>query len=316
MYSTGVPACTVQPYFRGIAVSTGGSNSLKYNSPDALTFFDGNVQYDLVNVSGDAWLSFGIDIGVPKLLNAIPSDIICIPLGGNEKPAKPAGPPFNVQVAGSLFVKNDLGDEDDDGELLILGVVDEIIIKFKGVVQIDVGTLNAALRIRASKPECFPSGLFFSAIISPVVTFGVKVSPFLSFAFEPNGEREIFGGVSWLDRGDVKPKDYIQSFFYKETREMVFLGITFDSLLEFQYFDDKEFARRQDFDPTVCCPEGGEFANCEIPDTGLAKLMTREKDTFKVQPTFGIFAQLENMDFFGSKFVLKFCFCGFYLVLH
>lgn len=306
MFNTGVPACTVQPSFQGIAISTGGTNALIFDAvrPDGLTFFDGNVKYKLENISGDAWLAFGLDISVPQLLPVPGSNLICFPGGSQAKPDKPPGAPFNVALAGSLFIKNDLDNEDDDGELLILGVVDEIHIKFKGVVDIDLGTMNAALRIRASNPACFPSGIFFSALISPVATFGPKVSPFLSFDKKSNDKIDIFGGVTWLDRGNVKPEEYIQSFFYQETRDMVYLGITFNSVLDFQYFDDNEFSRRQAFDPDVCCPPGGEFTNCAIADTGIAKIINSGKE-FEVKPTFGIFAQLKDMDFYGSKFVLQ-----------
>ena len=299
----GVPACTVQPFFEGVAISTGGSNKLEFNSPGALTFFDGNVEYELQNISGDAWLAFRLVMGTPKLTpTKLLDNLICVPSANNEKASTRDKAAFIVELTGKIFIKNDVSNDgsENDGELLILSVIDEFVVKFDGVIEINVGTLAAALRIRSAKPACFPSGIFFAGDISPVVKIGPKVSPFLSFDVDLEFDRKVSAGVTWLDQGEeVKPEEYIQSFFYKEERELDFLGISFDSFLEFQYFDDKEFTRRKDFNTTACCPEGGEFTNCNIDDTGFAKLV--KSGNFQPQPTFGMFTQLEDMSFFESK---------------
>ena len=302
--TTGTPACTIQPFFEGIAISTGESNALLFNAPGALLFFDGNVEYELINISGDAWLAFRLLVAPPNLTPLQPiNDLVCKPSAGAEKPVSPKKAPFTVELNGKMFIKNDINDESENGgELLILSVIDKFVVNIKGVVQIDVGTFAAALRIRSNNPDCFPSGIFFSGEISPVLTFGPKVSPFLKFIVDPTYVRTIAAGVTWLDRGEVKPDEYLQSFFYKETLPLTFLGIDFDSNLEFQYFHDKEFTRRQNFDTNVCCPEGGEFTNCTIADTGLAKFI-RSGD-FNPQPTIAFFAQLADMNFFDSKFVV------------
>jgi hypothetical protein len=310
LVQSGRAACqSVQPFFEGIAISTGGSNALLFNAPDALLFFDGNVEYQLINISGDAWLAYRLLIIPPKYNPPSPINtvLICIPSAGAEKPVSPKKPFFTVEFNGKMFIKNDIDDESENGgELLILSVIDKFVIYIQGVVEIDVGTVAAALRIRSNNPDCFPSGIFFRLDESPVLTLGPKVSPFLTFVDDDPtfiNNRKIAAGVTWLDQGEVKPDEYLQSFFYKETRSLSFLGIIpYITDVEFQYFHDREFTRRQDFDTNVCCPEGGEFTNCNIDDTGLAKLI--RSGYINPQPTIALFAQLRDMNFFDSKFIV------------
>jgi hypothetical protein len=73
MKTKGVPACTVQPYFRGIAISTSDSEALVFNSktlgpfPEkSIKIYDGYLEYDL-EAKFDVWLDFGLDMKIPKL---------------------------------------------------------------------------------------------------------------------------------------------------------------------------------------------------------------------------------------------------------
>lgn len=70
----GVPLCVVQPYFRGLAVSTSDSHALVFDTTrmgpfpkDSIKVFDGYVEYSL-KAEFDIWMDFGLDIEIPKML--------------------------------------------------------------------------------------------------------------------------------------------------------------------------------------------------------------------------------------------------------
>ena len=295
----GVPACSVQPYFQGIAVSISeNSNALLFDPEVELKFYDGYFESELTDVSGDVWLPFSLIVAVPKLFPASVNDFICAPGGGGEKPK--ANNPFKFVFEGSLFIENDINSNTGDGELLVLGVLDTIDVIVKGFIEINVGTAAIALRVRSSNPDCFPSGIFLNAKINPTISLKGGILPFLSL--KSSSEQNIQAGFTWLDTDkNIGPEDYLQSFFYSEERDFNFLGMSGSSKLEIQYFATKEFERRQDFDFNKCCPAN----NCIVRDqVGFAKVITDNTDAFSANPTFAIYAEMSNMDILQSTYFL------------
>lgn len=78
------------------------------------------------------------------------------------------------------------------------------------------------------------------------------IQPFVDLAPLPEGEVDI--GVTWIDSSRLlgrKPEadEVFQSLFFKATaKNMVFFNFVVDEAkLEFQYIDDIEFERRDNF---------------------------------------------------------------------
>lgn len=293
-----VPACTIQPYFRGFAIDVSDDTSLNYNPPNAFTYYDGNVEYSFPGgFQGDAWLGFALKFVVPE----VPKDLtklVCIPVPLIRSPTELSNI-LEVELSGSMFIKNDLNNG-DDGELLVLGKIgdyDPITISLRGGFKIEIDAeINAALRVRSERPECFPSGLFFQARINPKMTFGALSSPILEFSSsDTQGDTEVSTGVTWKDRGDVEPEDYLQSIFLRAERTFVFLGESFTVEVEIQYFNDQEFTRRKNFDAVVCC-EGG--TQCDVSETSSLAEFLLDDENIQPQPTFAVYAELRGFNFY------------------
>ncbi|GFH55610.1 hypothetical protein CTEN210_12086 [Chaetoceros tenuissimus] len=324
----GIWKCPVQFFIRGLAV--GGSGKLLYDPEIPLKIYDGFIEYVIDKVEGDAWIGFALKFVVPKVPKGVkPNDFVCIPPvvkdilagvpGGSivdlaTKKKRPTNV-FTIEFVGSLFIKNDLNN--NDGELLALAAIGDsapttIFLKDYFLAKIKT-PISAMLRVRSENPDCFPSGLFFNANIDTskmTIRFEKKLSKFF-FVTTPkvngdgvgSGVYNVSSGVTWKDRGAVNEEDIIQSFFLKVRKEIKFLGIELAGEIEFQYFDKAEFARRKDVKKNVdkCCNNNGGFVvtDCSIPETGLMQAMNQPYIQFEEQRTLGIFAGIDDLDFWG-----------------
>lgn len=227
-----------------------------------------------------------------------PQDVICKP---SEKVTRASTRDIpKILTKGSLFIKNDLLTDTENGELLVVMAVDEIKMIVAKVLSLDLGSAYGALRVRSEDPSCFPSGLFIGGKLKPVFTVGEGLKPFLSIL--PELEIDVKAGITWLDDGSAEDEsDYIQSFFFRGEMQFGFLGISTTSEIELQYFDDKEFIRRKRFNETVCCTEEKGATQCGTPNSALDSFISNTNVT--PQPTIAMFMALNNMTFGGSKFV-------------
>lgn len=319
MVTTGAPACTVQPYFRGIAFSIGGSKALRFDTTrlgpfpeESIKFFDGYVEYSL-QVDFDLWLDFGLDMKIPKIFpGGAGQDLICSPAEaapGAEKKTEVKFPEVRSKI--SMFIKSDVS---NDGEFFAVIAIDSFRLVFASIFELDMGSAYGALRVRSENPGCAPSGIFFGGLIQPQFTFGDELKEFLSL---PTLTLDVKAGFTWLDDGSAESAgDYVQSVFFRAETEFNFLGITSRAMFEVQYFDDKEFIRRRDFDENVCCT--GEQTNCNIPNSALETFIQR--DDITAQPTLALFMGIEDMVFaFGCKYIFTlpqpFYFHSFFLTV-
>ena len=78
--------------------------------------------------------------------------LACVPKkGGPKKAPKNTMPKLTIKTA--LLVQNDLNDE-EDGELLVLAAVEEVVYEHSIFLQVELGQALATLRVRSKKPEC------------------------------------------------------------------------------------------------------------------------------------------------------------------
>ena len=79
----------------------------------------------------------------------------CLPTKKGEKGPKKysssSTPKLTIKTA--LLVQNDLSDE-EDGELLVLAAVEEIVYEHSVFLKVELGKTLATLRVRSKKPEC------------------------------------------------------------------------------------------------------------------------------------------------------------------
>jgi hypothetical protein len=275
--------------------------------PDgSFTVFDGYTDYSF-QVDADLWLDFALKIAIPKMLPGdLKQDSLCPAPESSPPVPKKEMPEFLLKA--SIFIKDD---SSGSGEIMAVAAFDYMKMVFKGIIEIDLGAALAALRIRSSNAECFPSGFFLNAEIEPKLDISddSPLKPLMFFI--PSLKADVAAGVTWLDNGTAKgAQDIIQSFFLKADLDFDFLGIVQTARVEFQYFDDKEFIRRRNFDKEKCC-DNDETVSCNIPDTALNKFVNDDK--FSPKPTIGIYAGVEDIKFaFGCKLRLHMSF-EFYL---
>ena len=275
---------------------------------------------------GDVWASLDIVIGVTKLLPLNLDDLVCLPSessqsSGPKKAKLPLIPKISIKT--SLLVQKDI-DAANDGELVILGAVEEIVFDFKGFLQVSFGAALTMLRIRSENPECAPSGLFFSADVTPKIIAGDLVQPFLEILTPTDTKlrksaivswfkckakfyscifstcylpifTEVDFGVTWQDRGAPDADDILQSLFFRlkleDYHRMSFFSLVIDeATIEVQYFDEKEFERRRNFEDTC-----GDFysGNYEIPNSPLADFINN--DEINPWPTIGLFLDVQGV---------------------
>jgi len=256
------------------------------------TIYDGYVEFEYT-AYGDIWISFDFVVLVPKLAPSSSTGIPCTPSTG-ASPVKVSLPRVTIQT--SLLIQNDLGNEDGNGELLILAAIESIELTIK-VITIELGAGIGMLRVRSADPDCLPSGIFVSGTFNPQLQLGEGFKDFLQL---PQLEKDIQFGVTWKDRGLAGPEDFVQSFFFRMETSFEFLGISVGSVtMEIQFFNEDEFVRRRDYDKSVCCVPAKGITNCEIPNSALDTFLSRDDVT--PGPTFGLFLTMQDISFFGSK---------------
>jgi hypothetical protein len=265
--------------------------------------YDGYLQYKFVAV-GDVWVSFDLEVKIPKIVKAdFLQNAVCAPSDATGGKTKPDFKLPKLTMKTSLFIKNDLDDKTEEGELLVLAAVEEIRWIAQTFIEISLGTAVGALRVRSAYPDCQPSGLFISADIETDFGLGKGLKKFLRL---PNPKADIDFGVTWLDQPGTDASDAIQSFFFRTNiTDYQMMGITVEAAtIEIQYFDDKEFIRRRDFDKNTCCALEG-VSDCSVPNNALETFINRGDVT--AQPTIGLFLTIQDLSWYGSKYYSQ---CG------
>lgn len=297
-----VPLCMVQPYLRGIAFSTGQNDPLRLDIAERLgedfTLYDGLVQYQYV-ATGDIWIQYDFEASIPKIGsgNDDPKDgtfdpFDCIPSDGLEAVGLPDLPKITAKL--SIFIDNN---EPASSELVVLAAVEEVVLNLS-ILEVNLGSGVAALRLQSSTPECQPSGLFLSANVRLNMGAVGELASFLSGGNSVNTV-EVDMGVTWKDDVAFGSGDFLQSVFLRlELNDFAVMGLNVDkAFVEVQYFDDKEFIRRRDFDLNVCCSLPG-VSNCNVANLALAEWIAR--DDVSPQPTIGMFFGIQDLVFLGG----------------
>mmetsp|Transcript_6388 Transcript_6388/g.12042 ORF Transcript_6388/g.12042 Transcript_6388/m.12042 type:complete len:1804 (-) Transcript_6388:97-5508(-) len=270
LYQSGVPACTFQAYFNGLAVSR--PNGLQYSFPNdkVVYFFDGFNENQL-RPTGELWLAldFVLDIGKPpeKPSDATPTKCIVdfaksLTGESNYEPVlKNRMPSLRMQT--SVFVQNI--EQSPDRESLVMFVLEEIdyieppsksifgkilnglqIRQAKDQVDVNLLVLGA-FRRNSGRPECNPDGFFIKVDIE-VKSAVEELSTFLNL---PEIRATADYGVTWNDEN----AEILSLFFRFNLSGYSFLGIQLgNQQIEIQYFSENEFNRRRQF-LDLCCQE-------------------------------------------------------------